>query len=188
MEETRKNISETQACPPEEREKYRRLYEITRDSFNEQFNRFDSFDRKAQINLIVIGIVLGFGFYKVESMSELISGVRAKGVFNSPEAISLALSFAFFVVSFMLSVLVLLLKRMRIHPNVKDVMKKFEDKEIQDLDASMVVSLQDSIDENEKSLESKAATITNAFRSILIAFSLGIVFLVLTILSKAFNF
>jgi hypothetical protein len=45
-----------ESLPPEEKEKYRRLYDIGKDSFLEQLSRIDSLDRKAQINLVVIGI------------------------------------------------------------------------------------------------------------------------------------
>jgi hypothetical protein len=187
MEESREDTSQAQTCSPEEREKYRRLHEIARDSFYEQLDRAESFDRKAQINLIIIGIIVGFGFYKAEFMSDLIAGFSLRCLINSLKAICLGLSFSFFAASLVLSILVLLLKKTQVHPDVRDLMKEFEARKVEDLDASMASHFQEAIDANEQSLKSKARKITKAFLSILIAFSLGIIFLVLTVASKAFH-
>lgn len=63
-----------ESLPPEEKEKYRQIYEIARDSFQEQRGRIENLERKAQINLVAIGIVLSFGFFKME----VISGKRGR--------------------------------------------------------------------------------------------------------------
>jgi hypothetical protein len=188
MEESQEDISQAQACSPEDREKYRRLYEIARDSFYEQLARSESFDRKAQINLLLIGIVVGFGFYKAEFLSNLIASVSLKCLINSLETICVVLSFSFFSASFILSILVLLLKKTHVHPSIFEIMKRFEHKKVEDLDASMASHFQGAINANDKFLESKAKKITTAFWFVLIAFILGIIFVVLNAMSMRFHF
>jgi hypothetical protein len=83
------------SLPQEEKEKYRRLYDISRDSFTEQINRIEALDRKAQINLVVIGIVVGFGMFKPEVISDLVTKISICHLVNSLQILSLAGSFLF---------------------------------------------------------------------------------------------
>lgn len=173
--------------PPEEREKYRRLYDIGRDSFIEQVNRIDSLDKKAQINLVVIGIVVGFGLFKPELISDLVSKIGACHLISSLQILCLAVSFVSFIVSLFFSILTLLPKDLRVYPDVAQLSKTFENKRTEDLDASMSNFFQKIIDENEEYLKSKTKHLKTGINYILIAFPFCVLFIILTVAAKIFN-
>jgi uncharacterized membrane protein len=172
------------SIPPEEKEKYHRLYDIGRDSFLEQVNRVDSLDRKAQINLVVIGIVVGFGLFKPELISDLVSKISACHLINSLQILCLALSFALFIVSLWYSILTLLPRDFQIYPDVAELSKAFESKRTEDLDVSMSNFFQKIINENEKHVKSKTKHLKKGIIYILIAFPFCVVFMVLTVAAK----
>jgi hypothetical protein len=47
------NEKKKESLPQEEREKYREIFQIARDSFQEQMGRIENLGRKAQINLVI---------------------------------------------------------------------------------------------------------------------------------------
>jgi hypothetical protein len=173
--------------PPEEKEKYRRLYDISRDSFTEQINRIEALDRKAQINLVVIGIVLSFGLFKPELISDLVSKINICYLISFLQILSFAGSFFLFVISLVFSILALLPKDVRVYPDVVGLSKTFENKRTEDLDASMSNFFQKIIDENEKYLKSKSRHLRKGIICILIAFPFCVLFIILTVAAKIFN-
>ena len=173
--------------PPGEKEKYRRLYDIGRESFIEQVNRIDSLDRKAQINLVVIGIVVGFGLFKPELISDLVSKIAAWNLINSLQILCLGVSFFSFIVSLFFSILTLVPKDLQVYPDVAQLLKIFENKRTEDLDASMINFFQKIIDENEKYLKSKAKHLKMGIKYILIAFPSCVLLIIITVAAKIFN-
>lgn len=173
--------------PPDEKEKYRRLYDISRDSFTEQINRIEALDRKAQINLVVIGIVLSFGLFKPDLISDLVSKINICQLIGSLQVLSLTSSFFLFVISLVFSILALLPKDIRVYPDVVKLSKTFENKRTEDLDASMSNFFQKIIDENENYLKSKSRHLRKGIICILIAFPFCVLFIILTVAAKIFN-
>jgi hypothetical protein len=176
-----------ESLPPEEKEKYRRLYDIGKDSFLEQLSRIDSLDRKAQMNVVVIVVILSFGLFKPELISDLVSKISTYHLINSLQILSLALSFLFFIVSLVFSILVLLPRDFQVYPDVVELSRTFENKRTEDLDASMSNFFQKIINENEKYLGCKTKHLRKGITYILIAFPFCVLFILLTIAAKIFN-
>lgn len=172
---------------PEERGKYHQIYEIARDSFLEQLNRIDSLDRKAQINLAVIGIVLGFGLFKTEPISNLVSQISLKNLFLFSQFLCLTISFILFMLSLIFSMLALKPRLFKAYPEVSELLVKFENKRTEDLHASMSVLFQKVIENNEKDLQAKTNYLKKGIWFILIAFLFSAAFIVLVVLPKAFS-
>lgn len=171
---------------PEEREKWHQIYEIARDSFRERFDRIDSLDRKAQINLLVIGIVLGFGFFKTEFISNLVTQITPRNFILFSQLLCLAISFVLFVASFTFSILGLKPRSFKAFPEISELMAKFHEKKIEDLHASMSAFFQKVIKDNDRALESKTNYLKKSLCLILIAFLLTAAFIVLAVIPKAF--
>lgn len=170
--------------PRKKKQKYHQIYEIARDSFIEQLNRIESLEKKAQINLVIIGIVLGFGLFKPELISDLVSKINFQYFVNSFQLLSLAISFLFFILSLVFCILALLPRDFQVYPDIVELSKKFENKKIEDLDASMSNFFQKIINENEKYLKSKTKHLKRSIMCILIAFPLCAVFIILTAATK----
>jgi hypothetical protein len=176
-----------ESLPQEEKEKYKQIYEIARDSFLEQLNRIESLDKKAQINLAVIGIVLGLGLFKTELLSNSISQITLKDFVVFSQFLCLVISFLLFMVSLVFSILSLRPRDFQIYPDVADMSKKFEDKNIEDLHASMSAFFEKVILQNENGLKSKTNQLNNSLVFILIAFPFAVAFIVLTVIAKMLN-
>lgn len=179
-------MTEEPKMSPEEREKWHQIYQIARDSFLEQLNRIDSLDRKAQINLIVIGIVLGFGLFKTEFISTLVAQITVRNFILFSQFLCLASSFALFVVSFTFSIFGLKPRFFRAYPEVSELMTKFDEKKTEDLHASMSAFFQKVIKDNEKALQSKTNCLKKSLWLILIAFLLSAASIVLAVIPKLF--
>lgn len=179
-------MTEDLKMPAEEREKYHQIYQIARDSFLEQLTRIDSLDRKAQINLLVIGIVLGFGLFKTEFISNLVTQITLRNFILFCQLLCLAISFVLFVVSFTFSILGLKPRSFKAYPEVSELMAKFDEKKTEDLHASMSMFFQNVIKDNERALESKTNYLKKSLWLILAAFLLSAAFIVLTVISKVF--
>jgi len=179
MEEKKK-----EPLPPEEKEKYHQIYEIAKDSFVEQNNRIDSLDKKAQINLAVIGIVLGFGLFKTELFSDLISRITFQYFINLFQLFTLVASFLLFILSLIFSILSLRPRKFQVYPDISEIMKKFESRNTEDLHASMSAFFQKIIQENEKKMESKFQQLNKGINFILYAFPFAVAFIVLTVVVK----
>jgi hypothetical protein len=173
-----------ESLPPEEKEKYRQIYEIAKDSFLEQLNRIESLDKKAQINLAIIGIVLGLGFFKTELLSNLISQITLKNFVVFSQFLCLVISFLLFVLSLVFSILALRPRDFQIYPNVADISEKFENKKVEDLHASMSAFFEKIIQDNEKGLKSKTTQLNKGIVFILIAFPFAVAFIILTVITK----
>lgn len=180
-------LEEKESLSSEEKQKYHQIYKIARDSFLEQLNRIDSLDRKAQINLVVIGIVVGFGLFRPELISDLVSKIKTQHLISSFQILSLAVSFFFFIVSLVFSILALLPRDFQVYPDVVELSKTFENKKTEDLDASMSNFFQKIINENEKYLKSKTSHLKKGIINILIAFPFCVVFILLTVIAKTIN-
>jgi hypothetical protein len=171
----------------EEREKYKQIYEIAKDSFLEQLNRIESLDKKAQINLAVIGIVLGFGLFKTELISNLILQITLRDFVIISQFSCLVISFLLFMVSLIFSILALRPRDFQIYPDVSEISKKFEDKQIEDLHASMSTFFEKVIQQNENGLKSKTCQLNKSMISILVAFPFAVGFIVFTVVAKIFD-
>lgn len=187
MEKTPETLPEKrkESLPPEEKEKYRQIYEIARDSLLEQLNRIEALEKKAQINLLVIGIVLSFGFFKTEAISNVFSGISIRDFVKSSQIVTLVVSFFCFIFSLIFSILALSIKDFHIYPDISQILEKFKDKRTEDLHISMSSHFQKSIQENEKALKSKTDHLKRSIRLILAAFIFSILFVIITVVSKA---
>jgi hypothetical protein len=173
--------------PPEEREKYHQIYEIARDSLVEQLKRIETLEKKAQINLVVIGIVLGFGLFKIEVISNLFSAISIWDIVKSSQMIFFIISFFCFTFSLIFSILALFIRDFQIYPDISQILEKFKDKRTEDLHISMSSHFQKSIQENEKALKSKINHLKRSIRLILAAFIFSILFVIAAVVSKALH-
>jgi len=92
-------MDEKAEISPEEKEKYRQIYEVARDAFLEQLNRVEFLDKKAQINLVVIGIVLSLGAIRTDLIANLIRQSHLGTLIISLQVALLLCAFIFFVVN-----------------------------------------------------------------------------------------
>lgn len=173
--------------PVEEKEKYREIFQIARDSFQEQISRIENLERKAQINLVIIGIVLSFGFFKTEVISNAFSGINIHDFVKSCQTISLIVSFFCFAFSLVYSILALSIRDFRTYPDLSEILKKFEHKRTEDLHISMSSHLQESIRMNEKALKSKTDNLKTSMRLIFVAFIASIIFVIITAVSNTLH-
>ena len=177
-----------QSLPLEEKEKYREIFQIARDSFQEQIGRIENLERKAQINLVIIGIVLSFGFFKTEIISDALPAINIRDFLKTCQIISLGVSFFCFAFSLIFSILSLSIRVFRAYPDLSQILEKFKDKRTEDLHISMISHLQESIQENEKALKSKIANLKRSMRLIFVAFIASIIFIIIRVVTKALHF
>lgn len=173
-----------QSLPQEEKEKYKQIYEIARDSFQEQMGRIENLERKAQINLVIIGIVLSFGFFNPEAISGLFLGITVLHIVRFCQLLLFVASFFCFAFSSVFSILVLLIKDFHTYPDISQLLERFKDKRTEDLHISMSTHFQESIQENEKVLECKSGHLKRSIPLILAAFISSILFVIATVILK----
>lgn len=176
-----------ESLPQEEKEKYKQIYEIARDSFQEQMGRIENLERKAQINLVAIGIVPSFGFFKIDVISDIFSGITVLKILKACQLLLLVLSFFCFTFSLVFSILALFIRDFHIYPDIGQLLEKFKDKRTEDLHISMSTHFQKSIQENEKALKSKTGHLKRSIPLILAAFISSILFVIITVVLKALH-
>ncbi len=164
------------------------MFQIARDSFQEQMGRMENLERKAQINLVIIGIVLSFGFFKIEAISGVLSGINIRNFAKSCQIISLVVSFFCFAFSLIFSFFALFIRDFRTYPDLSQILEKFKNKRTEDLHNSMILHLQESIQQNEKALKSKIKNLRLSMRLIFVAFIGSIIFVVIGVVLSILHF
>jgi hypothetical protein len=115
-------MAENPDMSPEEREKYRQIYEVARDAFLEQLSRVEFHDKKAQINLVVIGIVLSLGAVRTDQIVGLIRQSHLGGLIIPLQLALILCAFIFFVVSLFYSILALKPRDLQAYPSISELM------------------------------------------------------------------
>lgn len=179
-------MAENMEMPPEEREKYHQIYEVARDAFLEQLNRIEFLDKKAQINLVVIGIVLSFGAFRTDQIANLINQARPVGLITFLQLAFLLGAFIFFTLSLLFSILTLKPRVLQAYPSVSELLDRFKDEKIQDLHASLSSHFGGVISANEGPLSRKVSHLKRSINAVLFALSSLAAFLLISAIAKIF--
>lgn len=149
-------------------EKYKQIYQVCKDSFDEQTWRIQSLDGKAQSNLTLLGILLGAGIFKLDFViqtfpkhSELLSKVW----------IILLLSVSgLLLTSVYFSIRALQLRGFKAYPQLDDIIEKFAspteqkhvERDVEDFYVSMADYFKTILPENERVLGAKSKSLNVA--------------------------
>lgn len=156
-----------------DREKYKAIYDLCKNAFDEQISRIESMDRKAQTNLVMIGILLGVGIFKLDF---LVQTFPAKSVL-------LAILWGLFLFgagvclfsSVYYSTKALQLRDFKSYPNLDDMASKFEKEPVESVYMSLTEYFREHWLTNEDQVNKKA----NALHTAMTATKCSVILLVL---------
>ena len=180
-------MTENPDMSPEERGKYHQIYEVARDAFLEQLNRVEFLDRKAQINLVIIGIVLSLGAVRVDQIVSLIKQSHLGGLIIPFQLALILCAFIFFLVSLLYSILALKPRDLQAYPSISELMETFRDEKVQDLHASLSSHFGNIIPENEGALKIKVRHLKQSINAVLFALSSLAAFLIVSAAANIFS-
>jgi len=155
-------------------ELYKRMYEVYKAAFDEEMERVEFYDRKAQIVFGVSGVVLAFMVGRLDSV---VSTLKADLLLPWLIFTFYVLSDVALCVSLMLAVNAITFRNYHTYPDSKQILDTFKTEKEIDLLASMAHHFAETTKINEISNRLRASFLNRSVRSLRVAIVLVLLFI-----------